>query len=82
MKLYRGAMVLGFVVVGLTWSSLADAEQHQHSTGPAETEAANERPAAPASGESPAKSDTNPAESAVQMSSHAPVVFTLRTGHR
>jgi nitrite reductase (NO-forming) len=60
-------------MAGLIWVPTAHAEQHQHATPP--TAAAADAPAASQKSKS---SESDKSDSS--MSSHAPVVFTLRTG--
>jgi nitrite reductase (NO-forming) len=70
-------------MASLLWTFAAIAQEHQH-TMPgmaADAPVPTERPAtAPAPDNQSSAADSGPSASAMPMSSHAPVIFTLRTG--
>jgi nitrite reductase (NO-forming) len=74
---------VAIVMASLLWTFAAIAQEHQH-TMPgmaADAPVPTERPAtAPAPDNQSSAADSGPSASAMPMSSHAPVIFTLRTG--
>ena len=72
---HRLRLLIAFMVFGLIWTPTASAQQHQHTTVPAGAAVD-----VPATSEQPQAAKGDEATSAISMSSHAPIVFTLRTG--
>jgi nitrite reductase (NO-forming) len=76
MVFHRIGAVIGLLMAGLIWVPAAHADQHQHAAPKAAATAdapAAQKKASPEEGKPESKPDAS-------MSSHAPVVFTLRTG--